>query len=146
MFTRLKRRLSREDDGETLVEIVMSIAIMGICILAIGSMMVLSIKISAIHRAQATANAFLHNYAESIQSTYHPCNGCSTPPDYVSSLAHPDNFQQPTEAVEYWDQSAGAFTSTVPVNDPGLQQVTLTLKSTDGSVSESLVTIVGTLS
>lgn len=143
MLRLVRRRLTRSDTGETLIEIVMSIAIMGICILSIGSMMVLSVKISAVHRAQATASQFLHNYAESIQSAYQACTS-STTPDYVSSLVPPANFNPPTAVVKYWDGSA--FGSSCPASDSGVQQVTLTLTSKDRTVSESLVTVVGKLS
>lgn len=144
MLRLVRRRLARQDRGETLIEILVSIAIMGICILSIGSMMVLSIKISAVHRAQATAGQFLHNYAESIQSAYQPCTN-SVSPDYAATLVAPAHFNPPTATVKYWNGAAFGST-TCPANDPGLQQVTLRLTSTDNSVSETLVTVVGQLS
>ena len=100
----------------------------------------LSVKVSAVHRNQAAAQAFLRNYAESIQSNYQACSGCSTNPDYVSSLAPPTAFAPPTESVKYWDKTSAAFTAARPSagQDPGLQQVTITLTSADQFVSESL--------
>jgi Tfp pilus assembly protein PilE len=136
---RARRRIDSES-GETLLELVVAIAILGVCVVAIGSAIVLSIKMSAIHRAQATADDFLHNYAESLH--YSACSG-GTPPNYVAlaSLPTPNGFATPQATVKFWNGTAFA-SSTCPGTDPGLQQVTLTLNSTDGFVSESLVTIV----
>ncbi len=136
----LKRR-SQSERGDTLLELIVAIAILGVCVVAIGSGIVLSVKMSAIHRAQATAQQFLHNYAEALQSpsAYIPCNGCTSPPDYVSPLPPPDGFETPIEAVSYWGGTS--FSTSYPSTDPGLQQVALTLTSKDGLVSESLVVV-----
>lgn len=141
------RRLRSDDRGETLLELVISIAILGVCVVAIGAGIAMSIKMSSIHRAQATASAFLHNYAESLQNSYTACSGGNAP-NYVSiaGLAAPSSdFSAPTATVKFWNPNAtpAAFSnSTCPATDPGLQQVTLTLDSRDGFVSESLVVIV----
>lgn len=146
----MRARLSRlrEQGGESLLELVVTILILGVCVVAIGTGIALSIKISSVHRGQATAQAFLHNYAEAVQGSYTACSGGSAP-NYVSvaSLAAPSGFNAPTASVRFWDKDAnggqGAFdTSTCPGTDPGLQQVTFTLNSTDGNVTESLVTVV----
>jgi type II secretory pathway pseudopilin PulG len=135
-----------EDRGETLLELVISITILGVCVVAIGTGIALSIKTSAIHRAQATASAFLHNYAAALQNSYRPCIG-GNPPDYVSiaGLAAPSaEFSAPTATVRFWDPNANpaAFSrTTCPATDPGLQEVTLTLDTTGGLVSESVVVI-----
>jgi type II secretory pathway pseudopilin PulG len=129
------RRLRSDDRGETLLELVVAITILGVCVVALGSAIVLSVKTSAIHRAQATADAFLHNYAETLQSSYAAC------PNYASQLVAPSGFQPPSVAVKSWDATAQNFSGPACA-DTGLQQVTLTLNSTDGYVSESLLTVV----
>jgi type II secretory pathway pseudopilin PulG len=134
---------ARGDQGETLLELIMAIVILGVCVVAIGTGIALSVKVSAIHRDQATASAFLHNYAESLQDTYTACDG-ATPPDYVAvgSLVAPPTFSPPVAAVKFWDPAAASFSlTTCPGTDPGLQQVRLTLASVDGFVSESLVVV-----
>ena len=138
-------RHRHDDRGETLLELVITIAILGVCVVGIGAGIALSIKISSIHRDQATADAFLHNYAETLQNSYTACSG-GVAPNYVSvaSLAAPSGFSTPTATVKFWNASGSpaAFnSSTCPATDPGLQQVTLGLDSTDGFTSETLVVI-----
>lgn len=135
-----------DDSGESLIELVATIAILGVCVVALGTGMALSVKISSIHRDQARAQAYLHNFAEAIQNQYTTCSG-GAPPNYVSlaSLTAPPGFATPTAAVKFWDASASpaSFTTAAcPVTDPGLQRVTLGLRSADGFVSESLVVVV----
>jgi type II secretory pathway pseudopilin PulG len=139
---RRRRRVDAER-GETLLELVVSIAILGVCVIAIGSGVAMSVRLSAIHRNQATASAFLHNYAETVQSSYQACSG-ATPPDYVSGLPVPTGFDPPTASVNYWDSTAVQFGTdgACPSADPGLEQVTLYLQTTDQSVTESLVVVV----
>lgn len=125
--------------GETLLELVIAIMILGFCVIAIGSGIAVSVKISDINRSQSLASEFLHNYAEQIQSrTYQPCTAGS--PNYVSGLTTPPNgdtwtISQP--AVKYWNGSA--FAVACPAADPGLQQLTIRLQSGGGLVDESLV-------
>lgn len=141
MRTRLRQA---GEQGETLLELVVSIAILGVCVVAIGSAIAISVLMSRVHRAQSVASEFLHNYAEAVQSAYTACSG-GTPPNYVTvaSLAAPTGFSTPTASVKFWNPAASSFTTTsCPGTDPGLQQVTFTLSSADGTVSESVVTIV----
>jgi hypothetical protein len=136
------RRLAKRaagDAGETLLELIVAITILGVCVVAIGSGIVLSVKVSSIHRGQATAQAFLHNYAEALQTAYVPCNSCASSPNYVASLPAPTGFNAPTASVKYWNGTA--FTATPPATDPGLQRGALTLTSKDGFVDESLVVV-----
>ena len=46
--------------GETLLELLVSITILGVCVVAIASGIAVSVRISAIHRSQATASDWLH--------------------------------------------------------------------------------------
>jgi type II secretory pathway pseudopilin PulG len=132
------------DRGETLLELVVAIAILGVSIVAVGAGVVMSVKMSAIHRNQATAAAALHNFAETVAGAYQGCGG-STPPNYPAllSLAPPAGFSTPTATVKFWDPAASSFSArSCPPSDPGLQQVTLNLATNDQLVSESLVVVV----
>lgn len=139
----MRSRLRRSDDrGETLIEMICAIAILGVCVVGIGTGIALSVRVSSLHRAQATAQAFLHNYAETLQASYTQCSG-ATPPNYAGSLAYPSDFNQPTASVKFWSASTASFSSaTCPATDPGLQQVSLQLTSTDGLVTESLLVVI----
>lgn len=140
MRTRLRRW---DDQGETLLELVIAILILGICVVAIGTGIVLSIQISDIHRKQAVAQEFLHNYAETVQgSTYQACSGGSV--NYANGLPTPPNggpWTVSQKSVLFWD--GASFSPSCPASgDKGLEQVTLRLVSNDGSVDETLDVIV----
>jgi type II secretory pathway pseudopilin PulG len=136
------RRRVEGDRGETLLELIIAILILGTCVVAIGAGITTSVKMSAIHRDQATAGAFLHNYAEGLQSLYPACSS-SIATDYTGSLAAPTGFTPPSATIKFWDPTAAKFVSgACPSPDPGLRQVSLTLASSDGFVSESLVFVV----
>jgi type II secretory pathway pseudopilin PulG len=135
------------DQGETLLELIIAITILGVCVVAIGSGIAMSITISALHRNQANAQDALHNYAETLQGLYQACTTAATPTAfYTQSLAQlgPPGFGAPQVSVQYWmptggPSGTGAFAAACPGTDQGLQQVTLTLASTTGTVTESLV-------
>jgi Tfp pilus assembly protein PilV len=133
-------RRIKGDQGESLIELILAIGILGICVLAIGSSIALSVKTSSIHRSQATADAFLHNYAETINSSYAVCTA-GTPPNYLIGLPVPGGFNSPSAAVSFWNAASATFSAGCPATDAGLQQVKLTLGSTNGLVSESLVVV-----
>jgi prepilin-type N-terminal cleavage/methylation domain-containing protein len=133
-------RVDRER-GETLLELIVAITILGVCVVALGSGIALSVTISVVHRSQATAQDSLRNYAETLQNFYTPCTATSTP-DYAASLIVPPGFSPPAIVVDYWLPTTATFTSSQtcpPGGDTGLQQIKLTLVSTSGKVSESLV-------
>jgi type II secretory pathway pseudopilin PulG len=142
---RARRGRDDRDRGETLLELIIAIAILGVCVVAIGSGIAMSITISVLHRNQATAQDALHNYAETLQGSYVACTG-STVPGYGQSLDRhtprfvPSNWPAPTAVVEYWLPGSAAFSTTCPPGgDTGLQQVALTQADATGKVSESLV-------
>src|SRR4051812_50183943 len=107
----MRRRLPVDGErGDTLLELIIAIAILGVCVVAIGAGITLSVKTSSIHKDQATAQAFLHNYAETIQSSYTACTGGSAP-NYVSigPLARPDaSWSNPTATVKFWDATSAS--------------------------------------
>jgi Tfp pilus assembly protein PilV len=141
----MKARLRVEGDrGETLLELIVAILILGTCVVAIGTGIALSIKISDVHRGQAIAQQYLHNDAELLQNTgtYTACTS-ATKPDYPAQLVLPapqdgGPWDVSQSDIKFWNGSA--FASGCPLGgDPGLQQVTLTIKRADGLVAESLV-------
>lgn len=144
----LARVRAADDRGETLLELIIAIMILGVLVVAVGSGIAVSVKVSGLHRMQSTAGAFLHNYAETLQGagTYTKCTASSTP-NYASALAAPPDgsFNDPSATVVYWDSATGKFgasTGCPAAGDPGLQQVTLQLASKDGLVTESLVVVI----
>lgn len=146
-----KRLRLASDDGETLLELVISIAILGISVVAIAGSIALGIKGSVVNRNQASASSYLRDYAEAFEtavagSAYTACGTTSTPA-YSNIYTAPSPFQASLGRVEYWT-SAGAWATSgcTPANDTGVQRLTLQVASGDSAEShgvvESLVIIV----
>jgi type II secretory pathway pseudopilin PulG len=149
-MTTLRRRVAR-DDGESLIELTVAIMILGVVVVAIGACIAFTVKASGVHRNQALADQYLHNYAEQLQSDYKPCTGNpgTTATSYINDLVTspigtPSSFASPTASIAFWNSTSAKFatSATCPANDPLLQQLTLNLTSTDGHVNESLVVVV----
>jgi type II secretory pathway pseudopilin PulG len=130
------------DEGETLIELVMAVAIMGITIVAIVGGIATSILMSDIHRKQATAGAYVRNYAEAVEG-YVATTPSPASLDY-SKVAFPgskdEGFDAKLTPVGCWDDSAKTFISYTP--GCAVQRLTLSVTSTDERASESLVLVV----
>lgn len=132
------------DRGETLVELLITIVIMGITVVAVVGALMTSIQMSDIHRKQATAGTVARDYAETVDryvgSTGYA--GCAAPSAYSPStvgFAAPSGFTASVASVRYW--SGTAWTSTCS-SDLGLQQVTVQVASDDARATESSVLVV----
>ncbi|MDQ1740524.1 MAG: hypothetical protein QOE53_2176, partial [Pseudonocardiales bacterium] len=58
---------SDRDRGETLLELLIALAIMSIAVVAIVGGLVAGIAMSDIHRKQSTAGAAVRDYAENVE-------------------------------------------------------------------------------
>jgi len=136
-----RSRPSSNDMGETLLEVLIAVTIMGILVVAVVGGVATSILMSDVHRKETTAGAYVRNYAETLHRSYALCIA-GTAPNYASILAaQPSGFNPPTATVKFWNGESFS-SSNCPVTDLGLQQITLTLASTDLRASESLVVVV----
>jgi type II secretory pathway pseudopilin PulG len=133
--------------GESLIELLIALVIMGIAVVAIVGGIATSIIISDVHRKQATAGADVRSYAEAIQSEisastskYVDCGGPDdykgyTPPDAA------DGYRYNVTAVQYWNGTAfvnGCSTDT----DTGVQRLSLQVKSPDDRATETLDVVI----
>lgn len=143
-YARLKRRAYvRDDSGETLIELLVTIVVMGLAVVTILGSIATSVRMSNIDRQQVTAQTYLRSYASTIdafidgESGYKPCANTS----YYNKVV----FDSGTDAhsvtdVEYWNGSR--FVSACN-NDLGVQQLTLRVDvSNDPRVNETLIIIV----
>jgi type II secretory pathway pseudopilin PulG len=127
------------DQGETLIELIIAIAIMGIAVVAIVSGIATSILMSDVHRKQATAGAYVRDYAEKVESYvagtgYTPCASASTyTPSTVGFAVPSGGYSATASAAQSWNGSAWVACSA----DNGYQKVMLTV-SNGGRASESL--------
>jgi type II secretory pathway pseudopilin PulG len=129
--------------GETLLELLIALAIMSIAVVAIVSGLLAVVTISDIHRKQSTAGAAVRDYAESVEK-YVAGTGytaCAAPSDYAPGtvgFAAPPGYSASAVTVRYWSGTAWAAS---PCADVGLQELTVQVASSDTRASERLVLV-----
>lgn len=131
--------------GETLLELLIGLAIMSIAVVAVIGGLLTSILTSDIHRKQSSAGAAVRDYAESVEK-YVAGTGytaCASPSAYAPGVSG-INFSAPTGytasavTVRYWSGTAWVAS---PCTDLGLQQLTIRVASTDTRATEELVVV-----
>jgi prepilin-type N-terminal cleavage/methylation domain-containing protein len=141
------RRLARGDQrGETLIELLVAMSILGVAVVALVSGIGTSVVVSDVHRKEATAGATVRTYAEAIETAVDaPTTGYDLSCAGVSAYATPAGFSVPTgftarvTAIQYWNGTA--FGSTCSA-DVGVQKLSLLVSSVDGRAKESLDVII----
>lgn len=152
------RPLRHSDDGETLVEIIVSVFILGFAAVAIGAGMTLSIKVSDIHRKQANAGSYVRDFAESVNQSatnnYVNCISKATanlstgsggyvnytpPSGYTASISQ---VQYLTSAGSSGSPGASAVFGATCTTDLGAQQLTIQVASNDARATEKLVVVI----
>jgi type II secretory pathway pseudopilin PulG len=143
-------RTTVDGPGETLVELLITLVILSTAVIALVTGIGAAIKMSDVHRKQATAGAYLRDYADGIENYiagnattatgYTPCttgmlpnSTYQTPPSFTfTDTAH---YQYTVTGIAYWDTStspASWNTSGCPSNgDSGVQRVSLSVASKD---------------
>ena len=121
------------DEGFTLVEMLLAVAVLGLGVLSVVGGMAVSIKVADTGRRNAEAQGVLRSYAEAVAgdtytgcATTYPAAGFSPPSGWTTGLT-----------VAYWNTSSSSFDTTCGT-DSGLQRVTLTVTSNDGRAAASV--------
>jgi type II secretory pathway pseudopilin PulG len=125
-----------DDRGETMVELLLAVVIMGLVIVAAVGGLVTAVLVSDIHRKQATAASYARDYAEAVQAA--PYVACATPPAYASAGPTWPGYPKSVVAVRYWTGSAWQGSCSA---DVGVQQVTVQVASADGRAAEKVVVV-----
>lgn len=134
----------QEERGESLLELLIAVAIMGIAVIAIMAGLVTSVLISDVHRKQATAGTAVRDYAEAIQTfvAKDPANyaACATPDSYKPStvaFTAPAGYSPSVVAgsVQYWNGTAWQTGCSIST-DLGLEKLTVQVASSDGRATE----------
>ncbi|MFF4323358.1 prepilin-type N-terminal cleavage/methylation domain-containing protein [Streptomyces sp. NPDC001568] len=116
-------RRPRGEEGETLVEVLVAVVLMGVAFVAIFGGMGTAIISSVTQQKVTGADSVIRSAAEKVVGApYVSCaRGYETPT--------PPAGYTVTVTIEYWD-GVGAFGPTCPTADTGVQKVTLTVHST----------------
>ena len=143
------RRRAGAEAGESLIEVLVAVVILGLSGVAVMAGLGLAVKVSDIHRKETTSGAYVRSYAEAIENyvatpgsdNYKPC---ATANAYnvsavVSALGLPSGYtatHDPAKSVG--NNGIAALGCTV---DTGVQQVTLSVTSSDARAVETLVIV-----
>jgi prepilin-type N-terminal cleavage/methylation domain-containing protein len=147
-WARQLRAHLRGDAGVTLIELLVTVVILGVVFVAVLGGMATGMVVSDLHRKQATSETIIRGYAEAVKAaSYTVCAGTAAYAASAVGYSVPTGLR-PTyavsvTAVKYWQPggSTGSFVSslgTCPGSDNSLQSVALRVSSTDGRDSESM--------
>ena len=140
------RPTARSDDGTSLVETLVALAILSIAAVAILAGLQLSVVTSDVHRKQSSDGAYVRGYAEAIEQylntagNYVPCAGANaySPGTVGYTVPAGHNAQQAAAVPLVGDGTAGSC----PGSDNGIQRLRLTVSSADGRATETLTIVV----
>ncbi|MEU3838683.1 prepilin-type N-terminal cleavage/methylation domain-containing protein [Streptomyces sp. NPDC028635] len=115
-------RRRRGDEGETLVEVLVAVVLMGVAFVAVLGGLGTAIISSVAQQKMTSADSVIRSAAEKVVSD--PYVSCARS---YETPAPPAGYTVTVE-VEYWD-GVGAFGRPCPTADTGVQKVTLTVHS-----------------
>ncbi len=153
--------------GESLIEVLITVSIVGLGVVAIISSVGATFQLSSTSRVGTNADQLLVRYAENLSAvSYEPCTS-GTPYATAATSAIPatnlptgvtagapgtaaasaNAFELSVESISYWngDLAPATFTSTCPATDAGSQQLTLRIQSGDGSLDRRMMIVKRTL-
>lgn len=130
---------SREPEaGETLLEILIAVAILGICFAAVLGGLGTAVRVSGIHRQQAYDTNYLRALAQSLQAqTFDPCSAGHTS-NYSTANILPAGSGYTLSIGPVEHLNSGSFTTACPAVDE-LQRLTLTVTPPDSRAAEPVL-------
>lgn len=124
-----RREPADQEGGMTLVEVVITVAIISIAFVAILSALGVMISSGALHRQQTRSETAARNAAEFVKQ---PASyvACATPTSYnLSSVNLPSGYTATVISVQVIDNAAAGSptysSSTCPGSDPGVQRISI---------------------
>jgi type II secretory pathway pseudopilin PulG len=144
----MHRRRRGDDRGESLIELIFTVGIMGTAVVALLAGLATAIRISDIHRKQAAAGAQVRTFAEAVERAV---NGsptsyvdCALPGAYESVFAAESGYRRNAVEIWYWIPATAEWEDERVRCGPdsGVQRVTLEVRSDDGRAVESIDVII----
>jgi hypothetical protein len=138
---RLSNRAS--EAGETLAELVVTVAILGIAIVALVGGLATAILASDIHRDHASGDTIARSVAELVEGRNVPWVPSGNYPASTWSSVNTAGFNVSIINQQCWsdkDTSNPPAFGNCPGPDLGLQKLTVSVTPTDGKSSAELVT------
>jgi Tfp pilus assembly protein PilE len=141
----MRRGPCGNDRGETLIELLATIAVMGTAVVAIIGATGTAIRLSDVHRNQAKAGAYLREFAEAIEARVAASptgyQSCATTGSYSgpSVYAPTDTSYSATATnVRVWDGAGNWLASGAGCMDRGVQRVSLRVQRAGDTAGETL--------
>jgi hypothetical protein len=141
----IRARTPEGDRGESLIELVLALALLGVAVVAIVMAAGAGAQMSDIHRKEATASASVRDFAAKINNAI-----AATPTGYVNcattttanylTYVPPAGYSAKITGVKYWT-TGNSWVSSCST-DIGIQKLSIAVSSTDGRASEALDVIV----
>lgn len=135
----------RNDRGETLVEVLVTVIILGIAGVAVLAGLMIAIKGSDIGRKQANGGSYVRSLAEAIQNSVTATNGyktCAAANVYLTNSVKtqaglPGTYTATQGAAKSWNGSTWGSCGA----DNGSQQLTVTVTSPGTGVQKATETL-----
>jgi prepilin-type N-terminal cleavage/methylation domain-containing protein len=122
--------------GVTLVELLVTIAIMAIAFIVVLSAISVFTRSTSIHRASADLDGAMRTYSERLSAATYDA---TCPIDY-SAVPVPTGYTAAVEAKNWTGATPAAF-SACPSSDLGAQQLTVTLTHTASEQTDQLLIV-----
>jgi len=146
-----RRHRRGSDGGETLIEILVTIVVLGLTIPALMGAVLISVSASSQDRRQVQAQALLNSWTETIareSSTDALYTNCPALAYYEASpfapAGIPAGFTPSVVAITYWDTPSGTFVVACASPDSGVRKLQLKVSVAAGlypgfDLTESIV-------
>ena len=137
----------RTEAGETLVELLVTIVIMGIAFTGVLAGLGMAAVSSGVHREAATGETLVRDAAETLLDPAVAYVPCATTASYgLKGLTIPKGYAIAVREVGYWDgQNPARYPTalaTCPSADNGVQRLTIAVTSTDARAATESVEII----
>ncbi|MET3961885.1 prepilin-type N-terminal cleavage/methylation domain-containing protein [Marmoricola sp. OAE513] len=143
------RRRVKDERGESLVEVLVALGILGIAAVAILAGLQLAATASDINRKQTSGGAYVRAYAEKIESylktngNYVPCAATDSYKPSTVGYTEPPGYSASVESVQLLTATGAVFASGSPCGDKGVQRLRIKVVSTgSGTGATEFLTIV----